>query len=106
MRGQLKYAVGRGVHDPASGAAVLRSELINDRGARRRPVSQNPATCSAGELLDQRLGKSFWKGGKRSLEQHATDLPMPGGAVLAGTGGLGDSERGPGPVRGWNSGQR
>jgi hypothetical protein len=68
VRGHLKDAVRRGVDDPLAGALVLLAQVVQNRGARRGPVSQDAAPGPPGELRDHRIGEPVGVGRERRVE--------------------------------------
>ena len=84
MRGDLKHAVGRRIHDGLASANVLRTESIDDFGARCHDVAQRAAADATFELGHPIRWKSLGKSRKRALEDDTHHFPMPGDRVLAG----------------------
>ena len=83
VRRHLEHRIRRRIHDPFAATLMLDAELGDDRRTRRRFVAEPPASCAFCELVQQWNGKSLGIRAKRLLQEHAADLPMPGGAVLS-----------------------
>ena len=83
MRGDLKHAVGGGVHDGIPRAHVLLPQFIQNRRARGGLVAQR--LCADGFLkcADNLLREAVGIGGKRSVQRHPRHFPMAGGGILA-----------------------
>ena len=47
VRGDLEHAVGRGIHNPCTGAQVLWTERVDDRRARGRHIADDRTTGPA-----------------------------------------------------------
>ena len=87
VRRELADAVGRGVEDPRPGAAVLLPQLVEDHGPRGGPVAQHPAPRLPRQRLDERRREALRVGPERFRQAEPEQLPVAGGAVLAGPGG-------------------
>ena len=84
VRGDLKNAVARGVHDREPGAHMLGAQLFQNFRAAGGLISERRASDGALEPLDQFARKSVRVNGKGAVEPDAGHLPMPGSGVLAG----------------------
>ena len=83
MRRNLKYAVGRGIHNRISGSHMLIAQLLDDLCAAGCPVSQGFPADGRFKLRHQLFGKAVWKRGKRPIQHQARHFPVPAGGVLA-----------------------
>ena len=84
VRGDLEDRVGGGVDDPLAGALVLLAEPLDDLGARCGDVADDPAPRRLAERVDHVVRKAIRVRGHRLLGDHAHQLPVAGGGVLAG----------------------
>jgi hypothetical protein len=85
VRRELKHRVGRRVEDDLAGLEVVRAPVLDDLGA---AVGLVAAEAQAGRLLDplDHLGREAVRiGRQRMIRDHAHQLPVPGGRLLAGT---------------------
>ena len=84
VRGDLKHAVGRRVHDPVAGLHVLGAELVDDHRARRGLVAEHAAAGLAREIVEEFRRESVWEDRKRAIEHDAHHLPVTRDGILAG----------------------
>ena len=84
VAGHLKDGVGRRVDDRTSAAQVLLAELVEDRGARRRTVTQHAAPDGRAERFDHLRRKTVRIGRERHPQGQPHHLPVAGRRVLAG----------------------
>ena len=82
VRRHLEDRVGGRVDDPLAGPLVLFSELRDDLRARRRLVPQPTPPGPSRELVQELSWEPLRVGPERLGQEHAADLPMPGGRVL------------------------
>ena len=88
MGGDLEHGVGGGVDDQIPGPHVLVAVFVDDGCAGPGRVGQHAAAGSFAEGRENLLREAVRVGGQRIGGDHARDLPVADGGVLA-HGGLG-----------------
>src|SRR6266478_5223265 len=76
MRGDLKHAVARRVHNRLSRPYVLFTQFLDDLRSRRRLVSDRLSADPLLELFNQFFRESVFVNGERLLQPHSRHFPM------------------------------
>src|SRR6266705_1201027 len=83
VRGNLKYAVARGVHDRFSRSYVFFAQLLDDFRSRCRLVSNRFPADQFFKLFDQIFGKSVLVNRKRLLQPRSRHFPVSGRRIFS-----------------------
>src|SRR5258708_35046997 len=84
MRGDLKYAVARCVHDRFAAADMLFAQLLYDFRSGGRFVAESLSADQTLEFSNQIGRKSIFVDWERLVQPDACHFPMSGSGVLSG----------------------